>query len=227
MNETILIVDDERRLLDVLEAYLLKEGFQVARAENGRLALEQAKRVHPDLIVLDVMMPEMDGFDFLREYRKAEAVPIIMLTAKVSNEDIVIGLELGADDYMVKPFKPRELVARIRAVLRRVDVPQIKPQKLRFKGIALHPDRREVEVGETFLALTPSEYSLLALMMSAPGRVFSRLELLEATQGEVFEGYERTIDTHIKNLRAKVEADSRNPVFITTVYGVGYRFSGE
>jgi len=223
----ILIVDDEQRLLDVLEAYLVKDGFQVARAENGRQALEKAKRVQPDLIVLDVMMPVMDGFDFLREYRKTASVPVIMLTAKISNEDIVIGLELGADDYMVKPFQPRELVARIRAVLRRVETPQIRPKKLRFNGIALHPERREVEVGDELQPLTPSEYSLLALLMSAPGRVFSRRELLEATQGEVFEGYERTIDTHIKNLRIKVEADSRNPVFIKTVYGVGYRFSGE
>ena len=227
MGKTILIVDDEIRLLNVLEAYLRKEGFHVSRASNGQEALNQAARTPPDLIVLDIMMPVMNGHEFMRIFRQTSQAPIIMLTARVSEEDIVIGLELGADDYMIKPFQPRELLARIRAVLRRTDSQRIRPQKLRFNGIALHPDRRQVEIKGDFIPLTPSEYNILAVLMSAPQRVFSRLELLEATQGEAFQGYERTIDTHIKNLRIKIESDPGQPNFITTVYGAGYRFEGE
>jgi len=227
MDQTILIVDDEARLLKVLEAYLQKEGFHVLRASNGQEALNQAAHTPPDLVVLDIMMPVVNGFEFMRIFRQTSQVPIIMLTARVSEEDIVIGLELGADDYMVKPFQPRELLARIRAVLRRTENQRIRPQKLRFNGIALHPDRRQVEIKDEFIPLTPSEYNILAVLMSAPQRVLSRLELLEATQGEAFQGYERTIDTHIKNLRIKIESDPGQPNFITTVYGAGYRFEGE
>ncbi|MBN2556579.1 MAG: response regulator transcription factor [Anaerolineales bacterium] len=227
MDQKILIVDDEARLLNVLEAYLQKEGFHVLRASNGQEALNQAAHTSPDLIVLDIMMPVMNGLEFMRIFCQTSQAPIIMLTARVSEEDIVIGLELGADDYMIKPFQPRELLARIRAVLRRTENQRIRPQKLRFNGIALHPDRRQVEIEGTFIPLTPSEYNLLAVLMSAPQRVFSRLELLEATQGEAFQGYERTIDTHIKNLRNKIESDPGQPNFITTVYGAGYRFEGE
>jgi len=228
MERTILIVDDEEHLLNVLEAYLQKEGFTVQRAVNGQQALDKAARVEPDLIVLDIMMPVMDGLDFLRHYRKESRVPVIMLTARIADEDIVVGLELGADDYMIKPFQPRELLARIRAVLRRTEKEEsTHPQRLRYGDISLHPDRRQIEVGEEFIPLTPSEYGILAVLMATPGRVFSRLELLEATQGDVYKGYERTIDTHIKNLRAKIEHDPRHPAYIRTVYGAGYCFEGD
>jgi len=227
MNETILIVDDEERLLNVLEAYLKKEGFRVQRAKNGLQALEKARRNPPALIVLDIMMPEMDGLEFMRRFRKESQTPIIMLTARVADEDVVVGLELGADDYMIKPFKPRELLARIRAVLRRAESTPSRPPRLRFGHVVLHPDERRVEVEGVNIRLTPSEYALLAVLMSAPRRVFSRMELLEATQGTAYEGYDRTIDTHVKNLRAKMESDPRNPRYIKTIYGAGYAFEGE
>jgi len=171
------------------------------------------------------MMPEMNGYDFMRAHRAEHDTPIIMLTAKVEDDDKVIGLELGADDYVVKPFKPRELMARVRNVLRRAGKSEPAGKTLKAAGIILDRDSREVLVGERSIDLTPSEFDLLAALMATPGRVFSRLDLLDVIQGVRYEGYERTIDTHIKNLRSKVEADPRNPSHIETVYGVGYRLS--
>ncbi len=225
MPQTILIVDDEKRLVSLVESYLTQEGYRVATAYNGKEALTVADRENPDLIILDIMMPEMNGYDFMRIHRAEHDTPIIMLTAKVEDDDKVIGLELGADDYVVKPFKPRELMARVRNVLRRMGKSEPTGKTLKVADIVLDRDSREVLVGERSIDLTPSEFDLLAALMGTPGRVFSRLDLLDVIQGVRYEGYERTIDTHIKNLRAKVEEDPRKPHHIETVYGVGYRLS--
>jgi DNA-binding response OmpR family regulator len=225
MPQTILIVDDEKRLVSLVESYLSQEGYRVATAYNGKEALAVAKKENPDLIILDIMMPEMNGYDFMRVHRTEQDTPIIMLTAKVEDDDKVIGLELGADDYVVKPFKPRELMARVRNVLRRAGKSEPTGKTLKVADIVLDRDSREVLVGERSIDLTPSEFDLLAALMTTPGRVYSRLDLLDVIQGVRYEGYERTIDTHIKNLRAKVEDDPRKPNHIETVYGVGYRLS--
>lgn len=227
MANTIMVVDDEKRLVSLLESYLDQEGFRVVKASNGREALHLARQEKPDLIVLDIMMPEMDGYEFMRLHRKERSTPIILLTAKVDKDDKVIGLELGADDYVTKPFRPRELLARIRAVLRRVGETEPTAAVLRCADITLDREGHTVKVDDEYVDLTPSEFDLLATLMSAPGRTFSRLDLLDRIQGTAFEGYERTIDVHIKNLRAKIEPDPRSPRYIKTVYGVGYRFARE
>jgi DNA-binding response OmpR family regulator len=224
MAKTIMVVDDEKRLVSLVESYLTQEGYRVVSAYNGKEALTVAVREKPDLIVLDVMMPEMDGYEFMRKHRVDNNTPIILLTARVDDEEKVIGLEVGADDYMTKPFRPRELVARVRAVLRRVGEKEPSAKVLKAADIVLDRDRRTVKVGDQFVDLTPSEFDILAAVMSAPGRVYSRLDLLDIIQGVRYEGYERTIDTHIKNLRGKIEADPRSPKYIETVYGIGYRF---
>ena len=222
-----MVVDDEMRLVSVVEAYLEQEGFRVVKASNGREALFVAREEKPDLIILDVMMPEMDGYEFMRHFRKENESPIILLTAKVEDDDKVIGLELGADDYITKPFRPRELIARVRAVLRRTGKVQPKAQILRAGLITVDREAHFVKVDDEYVDLTPSEFDLLATLMSSPGRAFSRLDLLDRLQGTAYEGYERTIDVHIKNLRAKIEPDSKDPQYIETVYGVGYRFRRE
>ncbi|OGO19404.1 MAG: DNA-binding response regulator [Chloroflexi bacterium RBG_16_48_8] len=227
MVKTILVVDDEQRLVSVVKAYLEQEGFRVVMALNGREAIHVARQEKPDLIILDIMMSEMDGYEFLRLHRKERDTPVIMLTARVADDEKVIGLELGADDYVTKPFKPRELIARIRAVLRRVGKTEPIAEILRVGHITLDRDSHTVKVEDQFIDLTPSEFDLLATLMSSPGRAFSRLDLLDRLQGIAFEGYERTIDVHIKNLRAKIEEDPRSPCYVETVYGVGYRFSRE
>jgi DNA-binding response OmpR family regulator len=223
MPQTILIVDDERRLVSLVESYLTQEGYRVATAYNGREALAVAEKEKPDLIILDIMMPEMNGYEFMRAHRVQRDTPIIMLTAKVEDDDKIIGLELGADDYVVKPFKPRELMARVRNVLRRAGKSTPMESVLNVLDLSLDRDSRDVRVGERSVNLTPSEFDLLAALMSASGRVFSRLDLLDVIQGVRYEGYERTIDTHVKNLRAKLGDDPRNPRHIETVYGIGYR----
>ena len=223
MPQTILIVDDERRMVSLLQSYLQQEGYHVVTALNGREALEVAHRESPDLVVLDIMMPEMNGYEFMKARRSKSDTPIIMLTAKVEDDDKIIGLELGADDYVTKPFKPRELMARVRNVLRRAGKNEAQGQTLKVLDIILNRETREVSVGDRNTDLTPSEFDLLAALMTTPGKVFSRLDLLDVIQGVRYEGYERTIDTHIKNLRAKVEVDPRKPNHIETVYGVGYR----
>jgi len=223
--KTILVVDDEARLVALLEAYLKQEGFRVVSAENGRQAAEVARREKPDLIVLDIMMPEVDGLQFLREHRRRADTPVILLTARVEDEDRIVGLELGADDYLTKPFRPRELLARIRAVLRRSDGSVPPASSLQHRELRLDRERHQVTLAGREVDLTPSEFELLAALMSRPGRVFSRLELLERMQGIGYEGYERAIDVHVKNLRAKIEPDSRHPEYVQTVYGVGYRLA--
>ena len=227
MSKTILVVDDEERLTSLVKAYLMQEGFRVATARNGREALFIARQEKPDLIVLDLMMPEMDGYEFMRLHRKERETPIILLTARVEDSDKVLGLELGADDYVTKPFSPRELTARVRAVLRRAGQAAPEPDLLRAADITLDRAGHTVRVGERMADLTPSEFDLLATLMSAPGRAFSRLELLDRLQGTTYEGYERTIDVHVKNLRAKIEPDPSKPRYVETVYGVGYRFAPE
>ena len=221
----ILLVDDEPDILEFVGYNIKKEGYTLYTCSNGKDAIQTAKKVIPHLIILDIMMPEMNGYDFMRVHRAEHDTPIIMLTAKVEDDDKVIGLELGADDYVVKPFKPRELMARVRNVLRRAGKSEPTGKTLKVADIVLDRDSREVQVGERSIDLTPSEFDLLAALMATPGRVFSRLDLLDVIQGVRYEGYERTIDTHIKNLRAKVEDDPRNPRYIETVYGVGYRLS--
>ena len=227
MLKNIMIVDDEKRLVSLVESYLIQEGYRVVSANNGKEALRVASRERPDLIILDIMMPEMDGYAFMREHRKELDTPIILLTARVDDEERVIGLELGADDYVTKPFRPRELVARVRAVLRRAGKTEPQGKVLQVADVTLDRDSRTVTVADKSVDLTPSEFDLLAALMINPGRVYSRLDLLDVIQGVRYEGYERTIDSHIKNLRAKIETESRSPRYIETVYGVGYRFRRE
>lgn len=223
MTQTVLIVDDEKRMVSLVESYLTQAGYEVMTALNGKEALEAVENKMPDLIILDIMMPHMNGYDFMREHRSRHDTPIIMLTAKVEDDDKVYGLELGADDYVTKPFKPRELMARVRNMLRRSGKADAKAGILRAGDITLDRENHEVMVDAKLVDLTPSEFDLLAALMSAPGRVFSRLDLLDVIQGVRYEGYERTIDTHVKNLRSKIEENPREPQYIETVYGVGYR----
>jgi DNA-binding response OmpR family regulator len=224
-TKTIMVVDDETRLVSLVESYLIQEGYRVVTAENGREALAVVQREKPDLIILDIMMPEMDGYEFMRRHRAERDTPIILLTARVDDDEKIIGLELGADDYVTKPFRPRELTARVRSVLRRAGSTEPAGQVLRVAGITLDRATHNVDANGRAIDLTPSEFDLLAGLMSCPGRVYSRLDLLDIIQGVRYEGYERTIDTHIKNLRGKIEDDPRSPRYIETVYGVGYRFT--
>jgi DNA-binding response OmpR family regulator len=225
MAKKILVVDDKKELRALLEQYLSQEGFDIATAGDGQEALFVARQQKPDLIILDLMMPEMGGYEFMRAYSREADTPTIILTAKLEENDKVLGLELGADDYVTKPFSIRELTARVRTVLRRTEKPAVAQDILRAADITLDRSGRIVIVDEELIDLTPSEFDLLATMMAAPGRAFSRLELLERLQGSAYEGYERTIDVHIRNLRAKIEPDDSKPRYIETVYGVGYRFA--
>jgi DNA-binding response OmpR family regulator len=223
-TQTILVVDDERRLRDMIRVYLEQEGYRVLEAANGREALFVARQEHPDLVILDLMMPEMDGFGFIRAFGRESATPIIILTAKIEDTDKILGLELGADDYVTKPFNVRELLARVRVVLRRLQKATPEPETLRAADIVLDRKTHTVRVADHEVDLTPSEFELLATLMASPRQVFSRLDLLDHVTGKAYEGYERTIDVHIRNLRAKIEPDSRSPIYVETVYGMGYRF---
>ena len=227
MTKTILVVDDSPNVRTLVREYLTAEGFRVVTANDGRAALFTARTDKPDLILLDIMMPEMTGYEFIRAYRKEHATPIILLTAKLEESDKVLGLELGADDYVTKPFGMRELVARINAVLRRMTTAAMPSEVLRAADITLDKGSRIVTVNEVAVNLTPSEFELLAVLMSSPGRVFSRAVLLDQVQGTTFEGVERTIDVHIRNLRTKIEPDPSKPIYIETVFGVGYRFRAD
>ena len=227
MAKKILVVDDKKELRTLLKSYLTQEGFEVAQAGDGQEALFVARQEKPDLIILDLMMPEMSGYDFMRSYRRTLDTPIIILTARLEENDKVLGLELGADDYVTKPFSPRELTARVRAVLRRPEKRGLEQDILRAADITLDRSGRIVTVDGQSVDLTPSEYDLLFTMMAAPGRVFSRMELLDRLQGTAYEGYERTIDVHIRNLRTKIEPDPSSPRYIETVYGAGYRFAAQ
>ncbi len=225
MGFKILVVDDEKFLRDTVQAYLEQDGFQVSTAVNGKEAMYKVRHEKPDLVILDVMMPEMNGWEAARIIRKESSVPIIFLTARVDETDQVAGLELGADDYVTKPFSPRALVARVRAVLRRVhgDL-AAEPTVYRAAGLELDIEARTVKTEDgRQLRLTRSEFDLLATLMANPGRVFTRMELLDHIQGDAYAPYERTIDVHVKNLRAKFKETGLDPGIIETVYGVGYR----
>jgi two-component system alkaline phosphatase synthesis response regulator PhoP len=227
MAKKVLIVEDEPELVQVLRDYFEQAGFVVEAAYDGPSGLSFFQHHQPDLVLLDLHLPGMDGLDVARAIRRDSDVPLIMITARVAEAERIVGLELGADDYVTKPFSPREVVARARAVLRRVEGGPQSPQILRSKDIEVDLTRRRVRVGGRRVDLTPTEFDLLACMIRDPGRVFSRMQLLECVQGEAFAGYERTIDTHIKNLRSKIEPDPRQPSYIETVFGVGYRFAEE
>src|SRR5512144_1565868 len=214
MTRKILVVDDKQELRTLLKSYLTQEGFEVVAASDGREALFVSRHEKPDLIILDLMMPEMGGYEFMHAYNREADTPIIILTAKLEENDKVLGLELGADDYVTKPFSPRELTARIRAVLRRQEKQGEAPDILRAEAIYLDRSGRIITVSGQNVDLTPSEFDLLATLMAAPGRVFSRLELLDRLQGSAYEGYERTIDVHIRNLRTKIEFDPASPRYI-------------
>lgn len=227
--KTVLIVDDKMSVQRLISDYLTENGFRTVLANNGREALFVARHEKPDLVLLDIMMPEMDGLEFMRRFRKERNTPVIMLTAKVEETDKVVGLELGADDYVTKPFGMAELVARIRAVLRRVYEHDEAPsaEMLRVGDVSLDKRTRIVTVGDRKVELTPSEFDLLTILMAAPGQVFSRGDLLERLKGNTFENVERTVDVHIRNLRAKIEPDPGNPQYVLTVFGVGYRFNND
>ncbi|WP_160722481.1 response regulator transcription factor [Bacillus sp. USDA818B3_A] len=225
----ILLVDDERRIVEVLEAYLEREGYEIHSADNGIDALKKAKSIEPDLIILDLMLPDISGEEVCRLVRKESDVPILMLTAKSAEDDRINGIVMGADDYLTKPFSPREVVVRVQAILRRVKKSE-KVERLEFNGHRLAIDlvKKEVTINGEYVTLTPIEYKLLTNMAANPGRVYSRMDLLEKIQDEgvYYDGYERSVDTHIKNLRKKIELDTRQPDFIVTVFGMGYKFGG-
>ncbi|MEN8098496.1 MAG: response regulator transcription factor [Chloroflexota bacterium] len=224
-QQTILVVDDEKQIVNLLRAYLEEAGFRVVSANDGQQALYTARYEKPDVIVLDLMMPEMDGWEFTRRIRRESDVPIIMLTARVEDMDKILGLELGADDYVTKPFSPREVVARVRAILRRAGQLAPEPDVLRAGDLVVDRDSHTVTLDGELVDVTPMEFDLLAVLMSRSGSVMSRLDLLEAVQGNAYEGYERTVDVHIKNLRRKIESDPKSPQYILTVFGVGYKFN--
>jgi len=224
--KTILVVDDEPKITQLVRDYLERAGYGVLTAHDGKLALSLAKTGKPDMIVLDLGLPQLDGLDFTREFRKTSNAPIIMLTARAEETDKLIGLELGADDYMTKPFSPRELVARVRVVFRRMEnVASANTEMIRVADITLDVPRMRVGAEKREIEeLTPTEFELLVTLARQPGRVFTRAQLLDAIHGVAFESYERAIDAHIKNIRRKIEVKAGEPQYILTVYGVGYKF---
>lgn len=221
----ILIIEDEVELVKVLRSYLEQSGYQVMDAQRGDRGLALWEQHQPDLVILDLNLPGMDGLDVARRIRQKADTPILMLTARVEEIDQIVGLEVGADDYVTKPFSPKVVVARVRALLRRASAAQSAESLIRVADLEIDVQAHSVRRGEAEIELTPTEFNLLVAMASQPGRVFSRLQLLEAVQGVAYEGYERTIDAHIKNLRAKLEKDPKHPQYIETVFGVGYRFT--
>jgi two-component system, OmpR family, alkaline phosphatase synthesis response regulator PhoP len=222
---TILVVDDEPKIAQLARDYLEHAGFRVVSATDGRAALRAVSRERPDLIVLDLRLPDMDGLDVTRTLRKASSVPIIMLTARDDESDKLIGLELGADDYMTKPFSPKELVARVRAVLRRGALALAGGESLRVGELIVDRSRMRASVGGRPVDLTATEFQLLTALARSPGRVFTRSQLLDALHGVALEAYERAIDAHVKNIRRKLEPDPRRPRYLLTVYGVGYKLA--
>jgi DNA-binding response OmpR family regulator len=222
--KTVLVVDDERQIATIAGDYLRHAGFGVLTAGDGVEALALARSRRPDLVVLDLGLPQLDGIEVARTLRKEGNVPIIMLTARVEESDRLLGLELGADDYISKPFSPRELVARVRAVLRRADAASSQETLLRRADLTIDVPRLAVTRGDTPIELTPTEFQILATLARQPGRIFTRAQLLDAVRGSEVESFERAIDTHIKNIRRKLERDARSPRYLLTVYGIGYKF---
>jgi two-component system alkaline phosphatase synthesis response regulator PhoP len=229
--QTVLVVDDEPHIVEIVRDYLKQAGYRVVTTGDGQTALTLARHERPDLVVLDLMLPGgLDGLDVCRSLRQDPGladVPIIMLTARVEETDKLIGLELGADDYVTKPFSPRELVARVRAVLRRARGHGPPPGIVHVGELAVDLTKRSVTVGGQPVSLTPTEFDLLAIMARNPGRPFTRAQLMDLVYDVAYTGYDRAIDSHIKNLRRKIEPDSRQPRYILTVYGVGYKFCEE
>ncbi len=225
MPQTVLVVDDEPQIVKILSGYLEKGGFRVVTASDSQQAIAQHKREKPDLVLLDLNLPGPDGLEVAQRIRAAANTPLIMVTARVEEADRLIGLEVGADDYITKPFSPREVVARVRAVLRRAGAQAPSAEIIHAADVEVDAVRHSARRGETVLDLTPTEFAILATLAREPGRAFTRLQLLEAAQGETFEGYERTVDAHIKNLRAKLEHNPRQPEYILTVFGIGYKFN--
>jgi DNA-binding response OmpR family regulator len=225
--KTILVVDDEPKIATLARDYLEHAGFAVLTAGDGPSALATIRRRRPDLVILDLGLPGLDGLDVTRELRRDSTIPIVMLTARDDEFDKLLGLELGADDYLTKPFSPRELVARVRAVLRRTERPPDAAETIHAGDVVLDLPRMRAEVAGTAIELTPTEFQLLATLAARPGRIFTRGQLLDALHGVAFETYERAIDSHVKNLRRKLEPDPRRPRYLLTVYGVGYRFADD
>jgi DNA-binding response OmpR family regulator len=220
----VLVVDDEVKIARLVRDYLTEAGFDVTLAANGPAALAAARSQRPDLVILDLGLPGMDGYDVTRSIRAQSSIPIIMLTARSEETDRIVGLELGADDYVVKPFSPRELVARVKAVLRRVGG-EVATEIIRVQDLVIDLPHRRVERGDTRIELTTTEFELLRILASSPGRVYTRGQLLDSIRGISFESYERAIDAHVKNLRKKLEPEPGRPVYVITVHGVGYKFA--
>ena len=229
MGQRVLVVDDDKEIVRILRAYLEKAGYTVLTAYDGETALHVIRSDRPDLVVLDLMLPDRDGWDITRLVRTDEALaamPIIMLTARVESDDKILGLDIGADDYIPKPFNPHEVVARVRAVLRRASDNPIQPHVIQIGSLLLDVDRHEVQMDGRSVELTPTEFDLLKTLMENPGHAFTRLSLIEQGLGYAYEGMERTLDSHIRNLRRKIEPDPSDPTYIRTVFGVGYRMLG-
>ena len=227
-NKRVLIVDDDAKIVELVKMYLARDGYGVLASYDGNTALKLAREGHPDLIVLDIMLPGVDGLEICRILREESSVPIILLTAKTTEQDRIIGLDLGADDYVTKPFSPKELAARVRAVFRRTaaDAQEMGPEELKFGKLTINFLKHEAYLNSKSINLTPVEFKLLGVMIRDPNRVFSRGQLIEKVLGYDFEGFDRTIDVHILNLRRKLEPDASHPVYIKTIYGSGYKFTG-
>jgi DNA-binding response OmpR family regulator len=221
----VMVVDDEPKIVQLARDYLEHAGFAVVVAHDGKAALATARAQKPDLVVLDLGLPELDGLDVARTLRAESNVPIVMLTGRSEESDKLVGLEIGADDYVTKPFSPKELVARVRAVLRRTERPRSETEFVRVGEITLDIPRMRTTIADRTVDLTPTEFQLVVTMAREPGRVFTRAQLLDAVHGVAFESYERAIDAHVKNIRHKLEPDPAQPRFLLTVYGVGYRFA--
>jgi len=226
-KHSVLIVDDDIKLADLLKTYFEKDNYVVLVAHDGSRALELIREAKPDIVVLDIMLPVIDGWEVCRKARQESDVPIIMLTARDEETDRLVGLEIGADDYVTKPFSPREVVARAKAILRRTSKGVVKSELLKMGSVVINSERHEVKKNGDLLELTPTEFKILELLASNSGRVFSRLQIVEQVQGYAFDGYERTIDAHVKNLRRKVEENPKEARYIQTVYGVGYKVVGD
>ena len=227
-GKKVLVIDDDVKTTELVKLYLRRDGYRVVTAYDGLQALDVAREAHPDLVVLDLMLPGLDGFEVFRALRDESDVPIIMLTAKTTEQDRLNGLDLGADDYVTKPFSPKELAARVRAVLRRLpdETLQRGPEEVRHSELLVNFTKHEASLAGKLLDLTPVEFRLLGVLVREPDRVFSRAQLIEKVFGYDFDGFDRTIDVHVYNLRRKLEPDPRSPTYIKMVYGVGYKFVG-
>jgi two-component system, OmpR family, alkaline phosphatase synthesis response regulator PhoP len=223
-QKKIFVVDDEPQIIKVLKAYLEKAGYQVVTAADGKLALSIFQREKPDFLILDLNLPGMDGLEVCKAIRKTSNVPILMLTARVEETDRLIGLELGADDYVIKPFSPREVVLRVKTIFRRTTAEPVLTDLIQVGNLTIDQTQHTVHLAGRTIDLTPTEFDILTTLAKQPRRVFSRMQIMEQAQGETFEGYERTIDAHIKNIRIKLEPNPKKPVYIQTVFGLGYKF---